>query len=164
MFSNQVDKSKNSKRFFFSFLSCSSVNYQTPAKWLVHDFPLSIAQKFTLLFCTNNFRPNVRRRLESSVNTEPVMVLPSVRWWRRSKSPSTENTPAHSAERTPWSALVLESGHANDASESLPVEHGFTQQPPLPQWDQPSVVSVNWLKHPTFWIYVIRPYIKTLAK
>lgn len=102
-------------------------------------------------FCfQNHFRPSVRRRLESPENTVPVMVRRSVRWWRRSKSPSTESTPARSAARMPWSARVSESGLASAASESSPEVPGSTQQQQLPQSDQPFVVSVIWLKNSVF--------------
>lgn len=98
----------------------------------------------------NHFRPSVRRRLESPENTAPVMVRRSVRWWRRSKSPSTESTHARSAARMRWSARVSESGRASVASESSPEVPGSTPQQQLPQSDQPFVVSVIWLKHSVF--------------
>lgn len=74
------------------------------------------------------------------------MVHPCVRWWRRSKSPSTESTPARSAERMPWSDLASASGRASDASESSLEVPGCMQQQPPPQWDQPCVVFVKWTK------------------
>lgn len=118
-----------------------TISRQCPAALLIK--PLFVC---TIL----NFRPSVRRRLESSVNMVPVMVHPSVRWWRRLKSPSTENTPAHSAARTPWSDHVSAFGHARDASESSLEVPGCTLPQPPHQWDPLSVVSAKWTKKPAF--------------
>lgn len=90
------------------------------------------------------FRQSVQRKLESSESMVLVMVLHSGRWWRKLKSPSTANTPALSAARKPWSELVLESGVANDARESLLEEHGFMLRPQPLQFDQQSDAWERW--------------------
>ena len=59
-------------------------------------FVLNLWLKFSLVIFS---RLNAPRRSESSVNMEPVMVLPSVKPSKRWKSPSTPSTSAHSAAR-----------------------------------------------------------------
>lgn len=106
-------------------------------------------------------RPSVPRKSESQESTELDMVLPSVKWSKRWKSPSTPNTRAPSVERyeflvsvnrlnvvcflflvsrTPWSEHVSVSGVARDARKQWPVVPMFMQQPLLPPFDLPSVV------------------------
>merc|ERR1712029_888608 len=90
---------------------------------------------------------NVPRRWESLESMVPVMVLHSVRPSRRWKSPSTENTPAHSVARSPLSAVPLASGDARAAERSSLEAHTFTAQLLPPQSDPPSDVSVRPKRH-----------------
>lgn len=55
-------------------------------------------QPIYMSYC-NVFRPNARRRSELLANMAHVTVPPSVKWLKKWKSPSTQNTLARSAVR-----------------------------------------------------------------
>ncbi|RUP49145.1 hypothetical protein BC936DRAFT_143185 [Jimgerdemannia flammicorona] len=88
--------------------------------------------------------------LESPASTVHVMALRSGNRSRRWKSPSTPNTPARSAGRTPSSVPLSASGTARPARRSSLVAPGPSLQlPPLPS-APPSVVSASCSRRKEF--------------
>ncbi|RUS28904.1 hypothetical protein BC938DRAFT_481299 [Jimgerdemannia flammicorona] len=72
--------------------------------------------------------------LESPASTVHVMALRSGNRSRRWKSPSTPNTPARSAGRTPSSVPLSASGTARPARRSSLVAPGPSRECHLPNW------------------------------